>query len=81
MPPNTVSTLVMLTVLAKPPRVRVSLPAARSTEALESAAARVTVSTPALPARVSTNVLKVAELAATRDRPFCPSAWRGYVIA
>ena len=53
-PPVMVSTLVTVAVLAKLPRVSVSVPAPRSTEALEAAAARVTVSAPVPPVRVST---------------------------
>ena len=53
-PPVMVSTLVTEAVLAKLPRVRVSLPAARSMEAAAAAAPRVMVSAPVPPVRVST---------------------------
>ena len=52
-PPVMVSVLATVTVLAKLPRVRLSLPVPRSIEALLSAAPRVTVSLPVPPVMVS----------------------------
>ena len=52
-PPVSVSMLAMVTVLAKLPRVRLSLPAPRSIEPLLIAAPRMTVSAPVPPSRVS----------------------------
>ena len=55
-PPVRVSTLVTVAVLAKLPRVSLSVPAPRSIEALEAMAPRVTVSAPVPPVMVSTLV-------------------------
>ena len=67
-PPVMVSMLAIVTVPPKLPRVRVSLPAARSTEALETPAARVMVSAAVPPVRVSmlATVAVLAKLARVR---------------